>query len=392
MIKRRIDNYLFSKLYIILMVILLLGVIVLPKKEFWGYGMLSDKGSLRSEVSLEQVKEVFKNASHYEVDKDRWIVFSDSIEIGWGLNTSPISDSIIGFSSSVPVFIGFDNHDCVAGIALLQNTESKDFIVKLKEVGFFDSWNNLKLKDVLNTNVDAITGATLTSDAVIQSINHRVGFFLNKEVKIPKSSEFLDLVRWGLGLILLISSLMQFFFPKIFKPFRILHQVLLIVILGFWLGSFLSVVLIMNWATYGVDVFSRILTFTILVISILLPLITNKAYYCSYMCPYGACQELMGKVRKKKIVLPSNVRIFLSNLREKIFAVLILLLLLGVSFDLTNIEPFSAFMFKTASIPVIILAVIFVILSIFVPRPWCNYFCPTGQFLEIIRKPIKNKS
>ena len=55
----------------------------------------------------------------------------------------------------------------------------------------------------------------------------------------------------------------------------------------------------------------------------------------------------------------------------------------GTGFDIMNYEVFSAFMFKQASLAVMILAVVFLILSIFINRPYCRYICPTGALLKL---------
>jgi len=69
--------------------------------------------------------------------------------------------------------------------------------------------------------------------------------------------------------------------------------------------------------------------------------------------------------------------------------VIAIILLFGVSVDLTDVEPFSAFTYQTASAVVLVMAIFFLLVSVIIPKPWCNYFCPTGQLLELMRKPGK---
>jgi NosR/NirI family transcriptional regulator, nitrous oxide reductase regulator len=66
--------------------------------------------------------------------------------------------------------------------------------------------------------------------------------------------------------------------------------------------------------------------------------------------------------------------------------------LIGWSFDLTKVEPFLAFSYRIVSIFVMILALVFIVLSFVINRPWCNYFCPTGMLLSLFKiKKIKNE-
>lgn len=59
---------------------------------------------------------------------------------------------------------------------------------------------------------------------------------------------------------------------------------------------------------------------------------------------------------------------------------------MGNTFGFGFNGTFSAFLLTAATGWMIALAVIFLLLSIFFARPWCNYFCPTGALLEILRK------
>lgn len=125
------------------------------------------------------------------------------------------------------------------------------------------------------------------------------------------------------------------------------------------------------------------------IVSILLPLITNKSFYCQYLCPYGACQELVGKLPVKKLKIGKNTSKMMRRLRYFYLLVLASLLLAGIPLVLEDFEPFMAFKFQFASWISISIAILFLVLSLFFNKPWCNYFCPTGAFLEIFRKPLE---
>jgi nitroreductase len=60
-------------------------------------------------------------------------------------------------------------------------------------------------------------------------------------------------------------------------------------------------------------------------------------------------------------------------------------LAIGLGMDFTVAEPFAAFKFQAAPASVLVLAGVFAVLSLFVPRAWCRFLCPTGQLLSIAR-------
>ncbi len=73
----------------------------------------------------------------------------------------------------------------------------------------------------------------------------------------------------------------------------------------------------------------------------------------------------------------------LNRFNELLWAALMLLMITGVWFDWMDYEPFSAFLFTTASPIVIGVALAFVALSVFIPRPYCRFVCPTGCLFRL---------
>ncbi|WP_158027258.1 4Fe-4S binding protein [Labilibacter marinus] len=380
-----------QKAYVVIMITLLLGVVAMRNESILGNRLfVIDTGEPQiTAFALSDIKELYPSANKYTVVQDSILVYADDNKLGWAYNTSPGSDSIVGYTTSVPLLLGFNTNNKVIGIRLLKNYESPDFVEKIVKSRFLDSWDKISLNDLPQTHIDAFSGATLTSSAIIKTVQHSTGKLSQQSVSLKRPTDILYILKVIAGYLLILLALLQFFAPKKLRKVRTIYLVLVVAILGFWLGTFLSLFSFNNWIIYGIDLPSKLFVFTILVLSLTLPLITNKAFYCSHLCPFGASQDLLGKIRKKRFNLSNNLKQFLATLREKVFACIMLLLFTGVAFDLTNIEPFSAFLFRSASIPIMVLAGTFLLLSIFIPRPWCNYVCPTGYLLETIRKPFK---
>ena len=75
----------------------------------------------------------------------------------------------------------------------------------------------------------------------------------------------------------------------------------------------------------------------------------------------------------------------LEQFRELLWTVLMMLMLSGIGFEWLNYEVFSAFLLTTASWIVIAIAVVFLVLSVFVPRPYCRFICPTGTLFKVVQ-------
>jgi len=151
-------------LYLGLITVLALGLITY---------LCAEEADDRS-IDIEYVHEVFEDAVRIEEDPDDpdfYIVKNDAgVKIGTVLSTSPHSDDVLGYAGPVPVLIGFELKNTIAGITLLENRETPGYLLRLGGREFFDSWNGLSIAEAREKKVDAVTGATRTSAAVIESI------------------------------------------------------------------------------------------------------------------------------------------------------------------------------------------------------------------------------
>jgi len=113
------------------------------------------------------------------------------------------------------------------------------------------------------------------------------------------------------------------------------------------------------------------------------------AVFCGWACAFGTFQEwsfkLGQKTFKKKIEVPKNLHMVLSK-------ICYLILILGtISITSSFVRPFDAhkgffhLLFrKEIGITLLIITVSFMILSLFIERAFCNYYCPKGAWLGIV--------
>ena len=374
-----------STLAIIALVIVIIGF---QQGKLFNYsfsGNTIPQNNKKTSISLEDAKYLFPTASAISEDALKQIVVYDKANktIGYIISSKPYSDSLVGFAGPVPFLIGIDTKNKLVGIKLEKNNESPGYIEYIAKQGFFEKLKNKSVESVINDNIDAVSGASMTTNAIIKALKQKTAEY-NKTVIKTKASTLKKKISDGLTILVLIFALLSFF-TKYFKKFRLALLISSVLILGFLNGTFISMFLMQGWILNGVPVISQLVLFTIVLIAIILPLISNKSFYCNYLCPFGAAQELTGKITRKKSPFPLNKTFVIKHLRTFIFFIIVLLLILGINFDLTNTEPFSAFIFVSASIAAIILALVFIILSLFFNKPWCNYFCPTGQLLDFFK-------
>jgi polyferredoxin len=144
---------------------------------------------------------------------------------------------------------------------------------------------------------------------------------------------------------------------------------------------------LLGWTANGMNLLTSLVVILMLTLAIVMPLFFNKkAYYCTWICPFGAAQELAGKLNRKKWQPGKKSMRVLKHLQTAITLSLFFSLWMGMATDIVNYEPFSAFLFRHASPIVLGIAGLSLLMAIITPRPWCRFACPTGQVLNWINK------
>ncbi|MCY2973266.1 MAG: FMN-binding protein [Planctomycetota bacterium] len=97
--------------------------------------------------------------------------------LGYVIQTSPDSDRFLGFSGPTNLFIAFDNDNRIIGIDLLSSRDTRDHVELIHRDGkFFPAWIGLSWSEAANRkDIDGVSGATLTSMAMAQGIQRRLG-------------------------------------------------------------------------------------------------------------------------------------------------------------------------------------------------------------------------
>jgi hypothetical protein len=341
--------------------------------------------------TLEQVREVFPAAtalgSYHDEERSYDVLSDDGKVLGRALSTSPDSDEIIGYAGPVPLLIGVDPTAKIVGIALLPNRESVNFMDHVKKSGLFKSWDGLGFAEAATKQVDAVSGATYSSTAVIKSLRKRLAVTSPiPVVTTTPTPRITSKLLWSLpGLFVVVLGLVAYFYPKALMRWRVSQLSASVLVLGFGSGTFLSLAQLHGWLGGGFSLSGDLLILVIAAVAFLLPILTGRNFYCSQLCPYGCAQELAGKLMRKKPASPARLIRYIRYLRSLVLIGIALWLLAGKSADLTNLEPFSAFLFHSAALGVLVLAVCFLVLSLFYPRLWCRALCPTGFLLNQFR-------
>ena len=128
------------------------------------------------------------------------------------------------------------------------------------------------------------------------------------------------------------------------------------------------------------------LTFLILGISLFF-----SRVFCGYVCPLGACQELVSMVRFKAVInFDQEIKKSNNTYIRLGFFVFFTIFILILGFEaLTPLNPLNGFLLVWFPLDLLYLIafsilIIILFLSLFVYRPFCRYVCPFGLIASLI--------
>lgn len=93
------------------------------------------------------------------------------------INTTELGKNIEGYNGPTPLKV-YINKNKVEKIEFLKSMESPKYYAKVKKA-LIDKWNNLKVNDAKKLQVDAVTGATYSSEAVIKNVQLALDYYQN---------------------------------------------------------------------------------------------------------------------------------------------------------------------------------------------------------------------
>ncbi|MFC4665826.1 FMN-binding protein [Falsiporphyromonas endometrii] len=83
------------------------------------------------------------------------------------INTTVVGKDIVGYAGAVPLEIGVKQGKVVY-VKALSNKETPGFFRKASRI--LNSWNGKTVKEASKLQVDAVTGATFSSKAIIKNV------------------------------------------------------------------------------------------------------------------------------------------------------------------------------------------------------------------------------
>ena len=91
------------------------------------------------------------------------------------VNTTTLGKNVTGYVSATPVKI-YIKKDKIVKVEALKNEETPKYMARVKK-NLLNKWDGMKVKDAQKMEVDGVTGATFTSDAIKENIKLGLDYY-----------------------------------------------------------------------------------------------------------------------------------------------------------------------------------------------------------------------
>ncbi|OQB43684.1 MAG: quinol dehydrogenase membrane component [Candidatus Hydrogenedentes bacterium ADurb.Bin179] len=310
---------------------------------------------------------------------------------GYVFDSADWSPRVYGYGGPLRLLVYMAPDGSLRDYDLFQHNETPAYL-EMAQGGKLQLLGRSLFSPVPFEDVDAVSGATVTSNAIMRALEQAGhGFAVNalhKEItgmkQIPPAPSGIE--NTGLRDFLLLSLLLMAAVALRLRPSLWRRRLLLctsLVVAGFLLNLQFSTqqVLTLTAMNFGRASFTG--AFFVLAIVPLAVLLLGNVY-CGYLCPFGALQELAGDLVAGGRHIPDKSTWRYGRAVKYLF-LFALLILYACTRDASVLRgDILITLFGGArERAVLAVAVLAVALSVLSPRFWCRTLCPAGAFLSL---------
>lgn len=303
------------------------------------------------------------------------------------INSEALTPPVSGFGGPMKLALLLRDDGTLVDFRIVQHAETPSYLQRIKRWQAGLKHQPLAVAEPL-PHVDGVSGATYTSYAVLQTLRSAGPVFAEKILHQEMAQHAAARARpatWRdiLYLVLLLLPLgLRWLPPRALLVARWAWLVLLVGVAGCALNAQFSTHEISSLARGSWPALSLTLPFLRIVgVPVLVALIGN--YYCGWLCPFGAAQELAGLFwpRRWRLVPRKPVWRWTRWFKVALLGAVLAAVVLGLHERVLRADVLMTFFSGFAERPVFLCACAVLALSICTGRFWCRNLCPTGAFL-----------
>jgi len=296
-----------------------------------------------------------------------------------------------GYGGNFSVFVISDTAGCIKKVVPVDTRETSAFLIRvLKNRDFTSSFHGRRYDDsfILSKDVDAVTGATFTSRGYTEAAENAikkigVSFFNYRKEDIRKFNIVFGTAEVIIILLFIGGAVVRKIGGRAVKTGRIVSSLCGFLLLGVILNRPLTLTFFGRaMLGYFPPVSTDIYWYLLFGGTVIFAIIQRKNTYCYWICPFGAVQEglnMITGIRKN----PGFSRI-LEKLPAVVSFSAIVIILFTKNPSEASYEIFSTLFRLIGSDYQFVLMFIFIVLSLFIFRPWCRFLCPVQPAIKLL--------
>ncbi|MDP2989360.1 MAG: 4Fe-4S binding protein, partial [Kiritimatiellota bacterium] len=302
--------------------------------------------------------------------------------------TDTLAPDVVGYGGAITLAIVVEADGTLQDVRVLRSDETPSYLDFLKPWMQRLLGGNLFAPDPLK-NVDAVTGATLTTSAIIRILRKAGKNFGGKALGLaisPTAQDERHPAPYKATLWLALASVIALVLRA--RPSQWLRRgflVLILVLSGFVFNMQYSLDHVFSLFELTIPPFGWGTAF-LLVVGVPALVILFGNVYCGYLCPFGALQELVGDMRPASLRTDPDKAAWAYGRFVKYLLLALMTLLFATTLEsaLASSDPLVTVFAHERSRLLLCLTGLLVGLAFFYPRFWCRTLCPTGAFLSLM--------
>jgi hypothetical protein len=288
-----------------------------------------------------------------------------------------------GYGGPVQVAVVMNSAGIIERIALVDTTDTTTYVSRVLDAAVLDAF--LGTSASRPPKVDAVTGATLSSTAMIKAANKAAAHIkgtVGESGPVAVSPD--EMVKAGLTVALFLAAFLissRFFrWNKTYARLGLLTAAT--VILGFLYGTQPSLaslaLLLAGFWTKGLASYTALIC---LVLAFVVFFATKKNLYCAMICPFGGLQEGLGRITKRS---PPERTAWMKWISRGFALTALSAALYFRNPSDAEYTPFGMAFSFIGSTAIFALTVLILVASLVVKRPWCALLCPATPVFDYL--------
>lgn len=335
---------------------------------------------------LSPIQDIFPESRRVELQEGVHHVYGGAGELlGWAG-----AEGANGYGGPMLLLVGIDLSGEVEGIRVVTQRETPVFwrMVRAQEYFRGISGSFFDAVDYDYQNVVAVTGATVSANAIVESVRSSVarvaGVAFDVHLPLPPRPFEFGFLELTILLLFVAGAVGHRLRGPVRRRLRWGGQVVGLLVLGFWENSPITLAKITAFLSgYLPDPRTALAIYLLLAGFLLTSFFYGRNLYCLYACPFGAAQRVVGAIGGFRLKVPAWTVRFMEGARNAVVFAALFMAFITLQPALASYEPFAALFALHGTTLQWFLLFLVLTASLLVQTPWCNFLCPM-RTLELV--------